>query len=469
MENAIPEPQAPRPSQSPNPSGARRWSARHWRALEIADAFDGLPEGEDRYSVIRLLDRVGGEIGWNRTLVSHLSLLIGYTRPQDWTRGQRPIVWLSRRETAHVLGLSTTQVGRNQAHLLDRKAIAFRDSANYRRFGYRDGDGRIVEAWGIDLSPAAALLPKLTVLSETLSRHREEWRRLKRRVSATRRRIRAALCTALTNGSLADAAGDVIQDELHALAANERDAVTIEALHALLSDLERLEGRLRSVVEGTEYPAPAPADAPESVHEPIDETVGESDGESAKTVATATEYGCQGNRKGLPPYDYNTNILPKEAPVAGGSRKDGVVEAAAPPEPDPAPAAGGPSLRAPSDTEPAPRPPRPRISYDTLLAAVPPSIAALLPAGRRPSWPELTDAAAVAAGSLGISPHAWGAACRALGRQTATIAVIVIAAKRAAGEIDSPGGYLRAMTARGQKGELRLGASVHGLLHGKEV
>ena len=113
---------------------------------------------------------------------------------------------------------------------------------------------------------------------------------------------------------------------------------------------------------------------------------------------------------------------------------------------------------------------RPRVSYDTLLAAVPPPIAALLPAGRRPSWPELTDAAAIAAGNLGISPHAWAAACNALGRQAATIAVIVIAAKRAAGKIDSPGGYLRAMTGRGERGELNLGASVHGLLkHGKEA
>ena len=466
MQNPIPTSEAPRQSRSPNPSGTRRWSARHWRALELADAFDGLPEGEDRFSVVRLLDRVGHECGWNRTLIRHLSLLIEYTRPQDWTAGHNPIVWLSQRETAHRLGLSPSQAHRNEDHLFHHEAIAYRDSSNYRRFGRRNGDGHIVEAYGLDLSPVALWIPRLTVLSETIESRRGEWRRLRRLVAAARRRIDAALVSARAEDTLSAAAGELVQDELETLASRDREAMTVEPKQEIHADLERLEARLRSVVEGTEYPAPAPADAPESIHEPVDEPVDET----PKTVATATEYDCQGKHKCLPPYDYNTNDSSrKETPVAEGPRKDGVVEAAAARAPQPAPApAADPPPRAPSDTETAPHRRAPRVSYDTVLAVVPPAIAVRLPAGRRPSWPELTDAVAAAAGAMGISQHAWGAACRTLGRRGATIAGIVIAARHAEGRIASPGGYLRAMTDRGARGELRLAASVHGLLQDRK-
>ncbi len=76
------------------PAGRRRGDA-HLKAEAAAAAFEGLPPGEDRFAIIRLLERVGGEIGVTASLLDHMRLLVRMTEPQDWRRGARPLVWLS--------------------------------------------------------------------------------------------------------------------------------------------------------------------------------------------------------------------------------------------------------------------------------------------------------------------------------------------------------------------------------------
>ena len=54
------------------------------------------------------------------------------------------------------LGLSPTQVkGINRA-LIEAGLITMKDSPNGKRYGRRDRQGRITEAYGFDLSPMAA-------------------------------------------------------------------------------------------------------------------------------------------------------------------------------------------------------------------------------------------------------------------------------------------------------------------------
>lgn len=72
-------------------------------------------------------------------MVDHFQLLLDWTRPVDWLPGSRPIVWLSVAETAYRLGISTSQVRRNEAAMHRLGAIAWKDSPNHRRYG-RLGD-----------------------------------------------------------------------------------------------------------------------------------------------------------------------------------------------------------------------------------------------------------------------------------------------------------------------------------------
>ena len=167
----------------------------------------------------------------------------------------------------------------------------------------------------------------------------------------------------------------------------------------------------------------------------------------------------------MPPLYYHTkDSLYEKIPVARGGRKG---EAGSGGLASLGRAPGTAAARSP-DIEPAGEaadPPPVKVSFDALLTLVPARMRAWLPPRRRISWPALVDAAAAHAAELGISQHAWAEACHMLGRQAATMAVIVISAKHERDLIAAPGGYLRAMTGRAAAGELYLAHSIYGLLN----
>ena len=154
------KPQTHRPptTLSPNPTGRRPRGPAHFASEDAAHAFAiGLPDDYTHYQLADLVEAVGRRAGWSPALVDHFRLLMEFTRPQDWLPGAQPIVWLSVDETAHRLCISTSQVGRNERALHRLGAIAWKDSPNHRRHGHRDPAGTILEAWGINLAPSAAL------------------------------------------------------------------------------------------------------------------------------------------------------------------------------------------------------------------------------------------------------------------------------------------------------------------------
>ena len=81
----------------------------------------------------------------------------------------------------------------------------------------------------------------------------------------------------------------------------------------------------------------------------------------------------------------------------------------------------------------------------------------------RAGWDELDQAAGHVRSALGISPHAWGQACIALGTREAITALAAICARHAAGRVRSPGGLLRKIVELHQTGRLRLDQTLFGL------
>ncbi|MBW8791930.1 MAG: replication initiation protein RepC, partial [Rhizobium leguminosarum] len=78
------------------------------------------------------------------------------------------------------------------------------------------------------------------------------------------------------------------------------------------------------------------------------------------------------------------------------------------------------------------------------------------------SWRELMSAAVVVRSMLGISPSAYQEACEIMGPENAAIAVAGILER--ANMINSPGGYLRDLTRRSERGEFSLGPMIMALL-----
>lgn len=77
-------------------------------------------------------------------------------------------------------------------------------------------------------------------------------------------------------------------------------------------------------------------------------------------------------------------------------------------------------------------------------------------------WHELVRAADVLRPMMGISPSAWVEAQRHMGPEEA--AVVVVALLERFGEIHSPGGYLRSLTAKAALGEFSCGPMIMALL-----
>ena len=79
-------------------------------------------------------------------------------------------------------------------------------------------------------------------------------------------------------------------------------------------------------------------------------------------------------------------------------------------------------------------------------------------------WSDLHRAAGKIRGMAGISENAWNVSQKALGPAGASAAIALIFDKHTAGEVKSPGGYLRGMVEKARAGELHLERSFYGRL-----
>ena len=429
MPNRTEKTSASSASPSRNPTGRRPRGPQHFTSESAAAHFPGLPEGESHREIKDLLEQLGRRSGMSEPLIKHLILLLNWSRPQDWLPGAQPIVWLSVKETAHKLGISTSQVRRNEAALHEKGAIAWKDSPNHRRFGYRDATGTITEAWGVNLAPAASLLPELRRLAQDYDDDRARWKFLRTRISACRANILSAIATALKNGALDEREARPWRNLIAEAEGSIKTGTPLSALERRMRELDHLDAALQAELSGE----------PEPPSEPVDNSVSD------------TVDACQGAHPRRPPLDYTTKKSGfVRTTVAGPAGREGGAVA----KPDPCDVLRGDG---PDD-----------IPIREFLAIMPPIVRLRLPYPEY-GWPDIVEAAYGAAGELGISNHAWAEACGELGRARAAVAVTIVAAKAERGLVRKPGGYLVGMTRKNVAGALRLRNSIFGLRHEKDA
>ena len=126
--------------------------------------------------------------------------LFRFTQPQDWGEGSRPIVWPSASMQQDALGLSATRAKAINRALIEAGLITMKDSPNGKRYGRRDGQKRITEAYGFDLSPIAARHAEFVRLAAEAKAERAEFARLRRRATIARNGIAQILETAAEYG-----------------------------------------------------------------------------------------------------------------------------------------------------------------------------------------------------------------------------------------------------------------------------
>jgi replication initiation protein RepC len=391
------------------PTGFRRLTPGLLRADRTAEGFAGLPDGVTAPGLLPAACMAPApRLGLWPRLVHALDWLFRFTQPQDWEEGRRPIVWPSAALQQEALGLSERQARRLNSTLIESGLVTMRDSPNGKRYGRRDPQGHIVEAYGFDLSPLAARHAEFVRLAEQARAERAARGRLRRRATIARKAIAQILETAAEYGF--DGA------EWQTLA--RETAALVHALRAV-ERLDEMEAGVKSL-EGRHTAARA----------------------RLETLLQAVEMTPMGARNDPHIYNYKANSDPDQDTVIASK------ECSAAAEEPPAPLQASEAWQRPEKDRVQ------RIVPDELVRLIP----RLKPYLERPSptWPELVDAADWLRHELGVSQSLWGEACLAMGRERAAMALAIVSTKEPEHFRTTAGGYFHGMVAKARAGELHL-------------
>ncbi len=420
------------------PSGWRKATAGLATAEQLAQAGERVAVPKTQAFVA--VKRVGAHIGLKAGDMLLLDTLGAFTQAQDWEEGRRPIVWASNAYLMEQTGFSLSALKRHARRLAEIGVISFKDSPNGKRWGRRDADGVIIEAYGFDLSPLSARVEEFEQLQAELQAERELCQRLKRQITVARRMIRARIEAALSGalrGPWTHLAG-VFEDLLSRLPRRNEASQTLERLLGWFKELqERVEAaylkaaRTDKVVENT-----------------------------AETIEHVSEKTQEMNPREVisDPHILITNQL---NPVTRNSSEKeeaaGVVPNASPEE------------RVDRELEDWVAEARKKrgaaLDLPTVMQACPEFASwAHTMGGFLKDWGDLHRVAGQLRPMIGVSEHAWNLAQDRLGPQIATAALVLTFDKHCAGEVASPGGYLRGMVEKAGAGELHLERSFYGRL-----
>ncbi len=434
---------------SPNPMGGRIHKPEHDAARSAASAWKGMPDEYDHWAPLRLLERppVAERLGLTSDHVSVVRWHVQQTRKADWQTGSRPVVGIPKWRACMDLRISQKRLERIEYKLACHGLIYWHDSASCRRFFKRDkATGRLVHAYGVDLSPLAMLLPTLESTAAQIREFDNEKVRLRHRISAIRRLALNRAHAAMLQGDIDPDCAKTLHDAAAALPCGSRlNKADLRSLRALEPVAERIR-RDADTLFGAECRQQHDDNRPDGALPRSHGPEGSSD-KSGRVPTTPGREGSITNTNYLP----DTNVV---AAIPSGS-----------PAPDPEPAARhGPERRTCSRSGPDVSSPSPLPSMWLIVESLSPRIACHLPVDRPTGTADLYEAANRARSAMGISPDAWREACRVLTRDGAALSTIVIASRLDAEEIRSPGGYLRGMIDSARRGDLHLARSLWGVV-----
>ena len=341
-----------------------------------------------------------------------VELLISRSFSQDWTGETRPMVWVSNQWLCARLGVGEGRLKQLIGLAFEAGLIAMREAGNGHRRGRREeGEGgRILWAYGFDLSPLAARCAEFRDLADAFERREALARQLRAELSGLRRDV--LTLADLGRTTAADAADWTnVAYRARQVAGQGRGQQDTDVLQMLVGQLVAMRDEARATLE------------------PLcgsDTTKSDPKGRMECPLNTATT---------------------QPETIGKNASADEQVQSRPPA-----------SLSATEASDPL----RGFPATPAFVLAVAPPFRGFVP-NARPSRDQVVEAASQVRGHLGISQDAWGEACLTFGRWEAAVALAAVAARHAVGEVHSPGGLLRKMLKLHGEGELRLDRTLRGL------
>lgn len=412
--------EAPRRGAAYAPTGFRRLTPGLIKVDRVAEGFSGLPDGVTVYGqLLAAFKAAAPRLGLAPRLVHAIDWLFRFTQHQDWEREARPIVWPSALLQQEELGISESQAKRLNRCLIEFGLITIKDSPNGKRYGRRDDRGRIVEAYGFDLSPLAARYQEFVQLAEEGRAERKAMGQLRRRATIARKGIVQILETARDH-NLSDEEWSTLEHDMRTIAEKVRHAERPNVMEAGVVNLERRQNearnRLETLLKEVKKP-PLPSE-----NAPHQYTYNPTFNPTQDTVITSKT-----SSKAL-----DTSVLPSTIPETSKSPEKDVVHGIRPDE----------------------------------LIRLAPRLKTYL-RHPDPTWPEIVDAADWLRYDLDVSKPLWSDACLTMGRNLTAAALAIVSTKDPEHFRTTPAGYFHGMVQKAKAGELHLDRSVWALRQAK--
>ena len=314
-------------------------------------------------------------------------------------------------------GMPCSTMRRHLSNLVQTGFVVRRDSPNGKRYARRYGDEKV--AFGFDLSPLVRRFQEVCEAAEAVRAAEERYKRLRATVSLMRRDL-AGL--AEYGSSLRPDLG--LWDQFSDLA-----ALTARDLRRKLEmvDLKQIEKALGAALDQAR------------------DLLGNGNTENMSTNDVTSEQHYQNSNKNLNDLEPCLEKAwdPSKAPdqVDAGVRVDRREDEGGPPQ-------------EPEDQL------MPNIPLGLVLA----SCQEFKSYAEQPvrHWHDLVRVADIVRPMMGISPSAWDEAKRYMGPEEAS--VVVVAMLERFGDIRSPGGYLRSLSAKAAIGEFSCGPMIMALM-----
>jgi replication initiation protein RepC len=401
-------------SEAPCPAPIRAYGCRRvtldMRArLDEADRFTGLPRGTAKpFEFLAAFEQAEPYLGLPALAYKLICWLVRWTKPQDWEEGSRPIAWPSARRQAEFLGISVHRVKALNRALWEAGIFVIRDNPQGRRYGRRDAKGRIIEAYGFDLSPLAQRHDEFVRIAAAAKVERERMRRLRQRATLARRGIKQAVEELGRQGQDSEALARLVQetDELvkvaRACEQSDELELAVKALERRKSEAEQM---LRELIKPVEI----------------------------------TPMGVEND-----PHSTNTSLNPNDLNHTVTAQQD---SSRAGPEPQASPSPAPSKDLFPEALHLTP----------VQLVELAPRLAPYMPAKfADQSWLAIVEAALWLSGEMKINRTLWARSCQVMGREYAAVALALVSTRPDGHFTSGPGGYFAGMLRKFEKGELCL-------------
>ena len=384
-------------------------SRAHLRVIERPEA--SVPARPvNKWELLRELSKAQAAFGVSERDLTVLQGLLSFF-PDDALGGNAEmVVFPSNKAICERLnGMPCSTMRRHLARLVEAGLLQRRDSPNGKRYVRKHGEDRV--AFGFDLSPLYCQSEEIARAAEAVREAEERVRRLREVVSLMRRDL-AALAEFGDEMQPGLGLWDQLRDTAALTARALRRKLSIEDLAAYRADLEALLDRARNIIDGPETEEMNTNDAHSERHH---------HNSNKESIDLEPALEKSGAAAGVP--DVNT-----DEPVADVDERDTRL--------------------------------LPKIPLHLVIAACP-SLKTFYQ-GEIRHWHQLFDAACHVRPAMGISASAWEEAQRFMGPEQASI--VVAAMLERFEDIRSPGGYLRALTAKAAAGEFSCGPMVMALI-----